>query len=300
MTIRNYITILLIFISSTIISQNRFDSVEIKSIKLTEHTYMLEGAGGNIGISIGEDGVFVIDDQFAPLSDKILASIKKLSDKPIKFLVNTHFHGDHTGGNENLAKAGATLIAHDNVRKRLTEVQKDGSNKPKEALPVITFNDKLNIYINGESVAIFHTENAHTDGDAILYFTESNVLHTGDTYFNNRYPYIDLNSGGSVDGYISAVKRSLMVINDETKIIPGHGKLSNKQEYKTFLTMLESLKSSILKAIDEGKTEDDVKNDTSITKTYDDLDYGTGFINSEKIRLTFYRSLKTKQNDSED
>ena len=295
-----HISLLLLLVSTSIVAQNRFDDIEIKTTQLTEHTYMLEGAGGNIGVSVGDDGIFIIDDQFAPLSDKILTAIKKLSNKPLKFLVNTHFHGDHSGGNENMAKAGALIIAHDNVKKRLEEVQADGSSKPKEALPVITFNDKLNISVNGESVAIFHTEHAHTDGDALLYFTESNVLHTGDTYFNGRYPYIDLNSGGSVDGYIAAVKRGLMVINEDTKIIPGHGKLSNKEEYKSFLIMLETLKDNIQKAIDENKTEDEVKTDTSLTKTYDDLDYGIGFINSEKIRLTFYKSLKNQENESQD
>ncbi|WP_296382947.1 MBL fold metallo-hydrolase [Winogradskyella sp.] len=282
----------ILLISTSILAQGRFDKVKIKTTKLSEHTYMLEGAGGNIGVSVGDDGIFVIDDQFAPLSEKILTAIKTLSDKPLKFLINTHYHGDHSGGNENMTKAGATIIAHDNVKKRLEAKQRDGSFKPKEALPVITFNDKLNITINDESVAVFHVSNAHTDGDALLYFTQSNVLHTGDTYFNGHYPYIDLNSGGSVNGYIEAVKRGLMLIDEDTKIIPGHGKLSNKEEYKSFLKMLEALKTNIQKAIDEGKTEDEIKADNSLTKTYDDLDFGTGFINSEKIRLTFYKSLK--------
>lgn len=287
-----FLSFFILFISTSLYAQGRFDKVEIKTTKLSNHTYMLEGAGGNIGVSVGEDGVFVIDDQFAPLSEKILIAIKTLSDKPLKFLVNTHYHGDHTGGNENMAEAGATIIAHDNVKKRLEGEQRDGTTKPKEALPVITFNDQLSITINDESVAVFHVANAHTDGDAILYFTESNVLHTGDTYFNGRYPYIDLNSGGSVTGYIEAAKRGLMVIDEDTKIIPGHGKVSNKEEYKNFLTMLETLRDHVQKAIDNDKTEDEVKADSSITKTYDDLDYGTGFINSERIRLTFYKSLK--------
>lgn len=281
-----------VVLCSTSFYAQRFDNVEIKTTQLSEHTYMLEGAGGNIGVSIGDDGVFVIDDQFAPLSEKILTAIKVLSDKPLTFLVNTHFHGDHSGGNENMAKAGATIIAHDNVLKRLEVKQRDGTYKPKEALPVITFNDKLNVRINNESVAVFHVENAHTDGDVLLYFTESNVLHTGDTYFNGRYPYIDLNSGGSVSGYIEAAKRGLMLIDDDTKIIPGHGKISNSEEYKNFLKMLEALRTNIQKAIDSGKTEDQIKMDSTLTKTYDDLGYGTGFINSERIRLTFFNSLK--------
>ena len=294
MKIINKLSILLLLISTSLQAQGRFDKVEITTTKLSDHTYMLEGAGGNIGVSVGDDGVFVIDDQFAPLSEKILAAIKTLSDKPLKFLVNTHFHGDHSGGNENMAKAGATIIAHDNVKKRLEAKQRDGSFKPKEALPVITFNDKLNITINNESVAVFHVANAHTDGDALLYFTESNVLHTGDTYFNGRYPYIDLGSGGSVNGYIEAAKKGLMLIDEDTKIIPGHGKASNMEEYRGFLKMLETLRDHVQKAIDDGKTEEEVTEDSSITKTYDDLDFGTGFINSERIRSTFYQSLKTE------
>lgn len=285
--------ILLSFIFHKNLNAQGFDDVTIETIQVSEHVYMLLGAGGNIGVSIGDDGVFVIDDQFAPLTAKIEAAITALSDKPIKFLVNTHHHGDHTGGNENMHKLGATIIAHDNVRHRLeTTPKRDKSMQPKEALPIITFNDELNIHINGEKVSVFHAEHAHTDGDALLYFTESNVLHTGDTYFKGRYPYIDLNSGGSVHGYIDAVKLGLKTINEDTKIIPGHGSVSNKAEYETFLNMLETLKTLILAEIEAGKTEDDVVNNEALTITYDDLDYGSGFINSEKIRRTFYVSLK--------
>jgi len=267
--------------------------VTIKTEKLSDHVFMLTGRGGNIGISIGEDGVFMIDDQFAPLSEKILTAIKSLSDKPIKLLVNTHWHGDHTGGNVNFQKQGVTIIAHDNVRKRLKETpNKDKTMRPKEALPVMTFNDKMKIYINGEQVAVFHIDNAHTDGDALLYFVDSNVLHLGDTYFSNRYPYIDLSSGGGINGYITAAKAGSMLIDEDTKIIPGHGKLSNASEYKTFLKMLIEIKSNVETEIAKGKTEDEVANMSSITKTFDDLGYGTGWINSETFRRTVYKSLK--------
>ncbi len=174
------------------------------------------------------------------------------------------------------------------------QTDSEGNTLPIKALPVITFNDKLSLHINGEQVLVFHVENAHTDGDALLYFTESNVLHTGDNYFNGLYPYIDLNSGGSVNGYIDAVKRALIVIDDETKIIPGHGNLSNKKEYKAFLNMLESLKTTILEEIEKGKTEDEVATNKALTKPFDDLDYSWGFINSEKIRRTFYKSLSSR------
>lgn len=275
------------------VNAQNFDDAKIEATKLSGHVYMLTGYGGNIGVSVGDDGVFVIDDQFAALTPKIVAAIKTLSDKPIQFLANTHHHGDHTGGNVNMAKEGATIIAHDNVRKRLEETKnRDGSMSPKEALPVITFNDKMSLYINDEQVALFHVDNAHTDGDALLYFSESNVLHTGDVYFNGMYPYIDLNSGGSVNGYIEAVKQTLMLIDDDTKIIPGHGKLSNKAEYKEFLTMLETLKVTVLAEIANGKTEDEVASNNAVTKTYDDLGYSWNFISSEKIRRAFYKSLK--------
>lgn len=278
----------LFIFSFTLLTCAQANEVVIKTTKLTDNIYMLEGRGGNIGISVGDDGVIMIDSQFAPLTPKILEAIKKLSDKNIRFLVNTHHHGDHTGGNGNISKLGTQIVAHDNVRKRV----KANDKQSDESLPIITFNDKLSIYLNGEQVLIFHVENAHTDGDAMLYFTESNVLHTGDTYFNGRYPYIDLKSGGSVDGYINAVKSAMIFVDDNTKIIPGHGKISNKTEYETFLKMLETLKANVLAEIKNGKTEDELVANTSITKTYDDLDYGCCFISSEKIKRTFYKSLK--------
>ncbi len=278
-----FLSLFLVCSFTTIPAQQ--NEVVIKTIQVSNSVYMLVGQGGNIGVSVGDDGVFVIDDQFARLTPKILDAIKELSDKPIQYVVNTHFHGDHTGGNANMEKVGAKIIAHDNVYKRLSE------GKTTEGLPVITFNDKLSVHINGELVLVFHTDNAHTDGDAMLYFTESNVLHTGDNYFYKRYPYIDVNSGGSIDGYINAVKKALMVIDENTKIIPGHGNLSNKAEYASFLEMLTLLRTNVQAEIDKGKTEDDIVNNTAITKQYDNLNYSWNFINSEKIRRTIYLSL---------
>ena len=279
---------IIIFVSSVTLAYAQKKEVTIKTHQLTDHIYMLEGQGGNIGISVGADGVFMIDSQFAPLTPKILVAIRALSDKPIKYLANTHHHGDHTGGNENIAKLNTPIIAHDNVYKRVKKNPKQSDT----ALPVITFNDKLSLHINGEKVLIFHIDNAHTDGDALLYFTKSNVLHTGDTYFNARYPYIDLNSGGTINGYINAVKSAMIFVDDDTKIIPGHGKQSNKKEYTTFLNMLETLKSKVETEISNGKTENEVVSNTYLTKTYDDLNYGCCFISSEKMRRTLYRSLK--------
>jgi glyoxylase-like metal-dependent hydrolase (beta-lactamase superfamily II) len=275
-----------LFLSSSLIfSQN--SEVTIETTKLSDNVYMIVGQGGNIGVSVGDDGVFIIDDQFEQLTPKILEAIRTLSDKPLQFLVNTHYHGDHTGGNENMAKQGIKIIAHENVRKRLVD-----GEKPKDALPIITFNDRVNVHMNGEDVNVHHVEHAHTDGDAMLFFSKSNVLHTGDTYFHKRYPYIDLKSGGSIDGYIKAVKKGLTLINDDTKIIPGHGPVSNKEEYQSFLTMLETLRKNVQAEIENGKTENEVAANTAITKEYDDLGYAWNFINSERIRRTIYQSLK--------
>ncbi|WP_415223359.1 MBL fold metallo-hydrolase [Psychroserpens sp.] len=224
--------------------------------------------------------------QFAPLSEKILTAIKALSDKDIQFLVKTHHHGDHTGGNENMRKLSAIIIAHDNVRQHMQSTPKhDSSSEAKAALPIITFKDELNLFINGEKIRVFRIGHAHTDGDALLSFTKSNVLHTGNTYFKERYPYIDLDSEVSVNGYINAVELGLQPIDQDIKVIPGHRKLSNKEEYQSFLKMLEDLRSKISEEIKAGQTE-------VLTKTYDALNYGTGFINSEKIRRPFYLSLK--------
>ena len=277
------ITPFLLLLYFTASAQN--NTVVVKTLKMADQIYMLEGQGGNIGISVGDEGVLMIDSQFAHITPKIREAIRALSDKPIKFLVNTHHHGDHSGGNSNIAKGNTTIIAHDNVRWRIEHQEKD-------ALPVITYSDKLHIYLNGEQVLVVHFDNAHTDGDSMLYFTDSNVLHTGDVFFHERYPYIDLTSGGSVNGYIDAVKKALILIDEDTKIIPGHGQPSDKKAYRFFLSMLEDLRTKILDEIKNGKSEEEVAANTSLTEAYDDLGYSWNFISSEKIRRTFYRSLK--------
>ncbi|WP_046743908.1 MBL fold metallo-hydrolase [Kordia zhangzhouensis] len=292
------ISCLFIFLSSISISSAQQKEVQINVTKVSEHVYMLVGQGGNIAISVGEDGVFMIDDQFAPLTPKILKAIETVSDKPVKFLINTHWHGDHTGGNENMSKEGAVIVAHENVRKRMSmeqfnkERNRTTPASPETALPVITFSKDVSFYFNGERIFIFHVHEAHTDGDAMVYFTRSNVLHMGDTYFQGKYPYIDLGSGGSVEGYIAAIKKALSLINDETIIIPGHRNLSNKTELASYITMLETIKNNILTEIKAGKTEEEVTKNKFLTKTYDDLGYGDWFISGEVLRKTFYKSLQ--------
>ena len=266
------------------------EEVEIKIIPVNENVYMLKGAGGNIGVLIGNDGIFMIDDQFPALSDKIKTKLKTLSDHPVKYLVNSHHHGDHTGGNSNFQEDGTLIFAHENVRKRL----KADTTKT-SGLPIVTFNDKINLHINGNDIVVTHVHNAHTDGDALIYFPQSNVLHTGDTYFNGMFPYIDLKSGGSIDGDIEAAKTGLSMINNKTKIIPGHGEISNYETYKSYLEMLETIRNNVKNAISEGASESEIVENESLTSEfYSDKQAENFFIDGRKIRSTVFNSLKEK------
>ncbi|TBW28359.1 MBL fold metallo-hydrolase [Gramella sp. KN1008] len=283
------IFLFLLFSYSSVLAFQDFDNVEIEIIPVNKDVYMLTGAGGNIGILTGEDGVFMIDDQFAPLSQKIMDKIKSLSDQPVKFLVNTHHHGDHVGGNVNFQEEGALIFAHENVRKRMKNNEELGM----DGLPVVTFDQNMSLHINGNDIVVAHVHNAHTDGDALIYFPQSNVLHTGDTFFNGRFPYIDLESGGSVKGDIEAARTGLSLINENTRIIPGHGKIATYAEYEAYMKMLEEIRDNILKAINEGKSEEEIVNDESLTgKFHTDEEMKDSFISGPKIRKTFYDDLK--------
>ncbi|MBO7923922.1 MBL fold metallo-hydrolase [Alteromonas sp. K632G] len=217
-------------------SQDRFEKVEIEATALKGSVHMLTGMGGNIGVSAGDDGILIIDDQFAPLAEKIATALGELgSDKP-KYVINTHYHDDHTGSNAFFhSHKGATILAHDNVRVRLANDEKVSP----DALPAITYENGIKLHFNGETIHIMHLESGHTDGDSIVWFEQPDIMHTGDLFFNGLFPFIDLNSGGSVKGYIESVKQVLAKINDDTVLIPGHGELSNKAEYTTFLAMIE-------------------------------------------------------------
>lgn len=245
-------------------AQRDFSKVEIKTERLSPTTYVLIGAGGNIGLSVGEDAVFVIDDQFAPLTPKIVEAIKKLTDKPVKFVINTHWHSDHTGGNVNLGKMGGLIFAQDNVRKRLSSEQfiefmrAKEAPLPKEGLPVVTFGSDVTFHINGDEVNAFHVPNAHTDGDAIVHFRKSNVVHMGDTFFNGFYPFIDVSSGGSPAGVIAAADRVLAMADDNTRIIPGHGPVCDKKDLKVYRDMLLTVWERVMKLAKEGKTLDEI------------------------------------------
>ncbi len=270
-------------------AQNKEVTITIDPV--AQNIYMLTGQGGNIGVFKNEKGLFIIDDQFARLSEKIFTGLKTISDQPVTMVINTHYHGDHTGGNENMAKKGATIFAQKNVRSRMERNQKEKGNVVANSLPVITFDEGLQLYFDAESIQAFHVHNAHTDGDALIYFAKGNVLHMGDTFFNGRYPYIDLNSGGSIKGYIKASEKALLLANEDTKIIPGHGALATKKDLQDFLKMLKDITANIQKEIDAGKSEEDIVKNETLTANYDSKGYGSGFINSERMRKTIYLSL---------
>jgi cyclase len=219
-------------------AQTNYDTVKIVPIKVTEQIYMLKGAGGNIGVFIGAEETLMIDNQFAPLANKINGAIKTLSPGEIKFAINTHVHGDHSGGNENFHNMGAVLVAHDRVRERMmkeqvnTRTNRTTSPRDKDAWPLVTFADKINFHLNGEDVILHHFDKGHTDGDVIVQFKNANVVHTGDAYVRYGYPYIDLSNGGSVNGFINTLDKVLALIDDNTKVIPGHGELATKADVK--------------------------------------------------------------------
>jgi cyclase len=278
------------------LAQQDLSQVEIQTQKLADTVYMMTGAGGNLGLSIGEDAVFLIDDQFAPLTPKIQAAIAKVTDKPVKFVLNTHWHFDHTGGNENLGNGGALVIAHENVRKRLSAegfiefLGMKTKPEPKVALPVVTFTRDLTFHINGDEVLAHHVARAHTDGDAIVQFRKSNVIHMGDAFFNKIYPFIDTSSGGTVGGVIAAADLVLRLADDDTKIIPGHGPLGNKADLQAYRDMLAAVSTRIRQLIRQGKTLDEVVA-AKPTAKFDEV-WGKGFLPPEKFVAMLYGNLK--------
>ena len=275
---------------------DRFADVKIKSTEITKGIYMLTGAGGNLGVSIGDDGTFLIDDQYAPLSERITAAINQLGGETPKFLLNTHWHGDHTGGNEHFGKAGSVIVAHDNVRKRLSSEQfvktfnMKSPPQPEDALPVITFSDTMTLHWNNDELNMVHVSNAHTDGDSFVVFNKANVIHTGDLYFAGMYPFIDPDSGGSIAGAIKAVDAMLARSDENTKIIPGHGPLSNALELRKYRLMLVTAYNRIKALKDQGKTQAQ----TVAAKPTADLDaaWGNGFLKADNWVGIIYRGIK--------
>lgn len=286
----------LFFILSINTPAQDFSKVEIKAQKVAGNIYMLEGAGGNIGVSVGPDGILIVDDQFAPLADKIKAALKTLGEGKLKFVLNTHWHGDHSGGNAAFSP-DAPVIAHDNVRKRMSTEQKSELWKrttpasPKEALPVITFGHSLSVHFNGEEIKVIHFPKGHTDGDSVIFFPTSNVIHMGDDFFAGRFPFVDLESGGSVEGLTKNIGDILGKLPADVKIIPGHGPVSTLADLKSYHRMLVETTDIVRKKIAAGKTMEQIKTE-GLAEEW--TTWGSGFIKTDLWLETIYRSLSAK------
>jgi len=276
-----------------------FSKVEIKVHKVAGSVYMLEGAGGNIGASVGEDGIVIVDDEYAPLADKIQAALKGITDKPVRFIINTHYHGDHTGGNA-IFQEKAPIIAQDNVRKRLAAGGMAGNgasvkmdNKPGDpkALPIITFDHDVTVHLNGEDIRALHFPHGHTDGDSVIYFPKSNVVHMGDDFVTYGFPFIDIDAGGSVVGLIQDIEEILPKLPADVKLIPGHGPVSNVDDLRNFLVMVKGSVAAVQSAMKAGKTLDQMKQE-KIMAPYAKFD--GGFIKSDQWIETIYNDLSGK------
>jgi len=244
-------------------AQRDFSPIEIRTEQVADGLYVLFGAGGNIGLSVGEDGAFLVDDQFAPLTEKILAAVAEVTDQPVRWVLNTHWHGDHTGGNENLGREGALIVAHENVYRRLNPAEfadlvGRSQQVAPEGLPVVTFDDRVTFHWNGEDIRVNHMPNAHTDGDALVFFSGADAVHMGDTFFNGRYPFIDVDSGGNVDGVIAIADYVLGHTTGETTIIPGHGEISGRSSLQAYRDMLSTVRERVSGMVADGMTEDEV------------------------------------------
>jgi glyoxylase-like metal-dependent hydrolase (beta-lactamase superfamily II) len=278
-----------------------FSKVEIKVTKVAGNVYMLEGAGGNIGASVGDDGIVIVDDQYAPLADRIQAALKAITDKPVRFIINTHYHGDHTGGNEFFQKQ-APIIAQDNVRKRLEaggeagnggSVKMDQKAAAKGALPIITFEHDVTVHLNGEDIRALHFPAGHTDGDSVIYFPKSNVVHMGDDFVTYGFPFIDVAAGGSIDGMIDGVEKAIAQLPADVKIIPGHGPVSNLDDVHAYLKMLKETRAVVQDGINKKMTLAQMK-EKKVLEPW--KKYAGDFISADAFIETLYNSLTGQKN----
>ena len=296
------IAILACFLAGWCFAQDHdFSKVQIKVSKVAGNVYMLVGAGGNIGASVGDDGIVIVDDQYAPLAGKIQEALKSITDKPVRFIINTHYHEDHTGGNEFFQKQ-APIIAHDNVRKRLEEggqagnggsVHMEAKAQPKDALPIITFDHDVTVHLNGEDIRALHVPAGHTDGDSVIYFPKSNVVHMGDDFVTYGFPFIDVDSGGSIDGMISGVEGAIAQLPADVKIIPGHGGVSTLDDVRAYLKMLKETRAVVHDALDKKMTLEQMK-EKKLLEPW--KKYSGEFINADAFLETLYNSLTGQKN----
>ena len=271
-----------------------FEKVQVRTEKVTDGVHVLMGAGGNIGVSSGPDGVFLIDDEWAPLTAKVKAAVAALSDRPIRFILNTHWHPDHTGGNENLGE-GALIVAHDNVRRRMSTEQfialmgMKVPPAPARALPVVTFAQAVTLHLNGDEIHAFHVAPAHTDGDAVVHFRKARVVHMGDLFFKGMYPFVDLSSGGSFEGLIGAADRVLAAVDDQARIIPGHGPVASRADLAAYRQMLATVRDRVKPLARAGRTAAQIAE----AKTLADLDaqWGKGFMKPDVFLGIVVQSL---------
>ena len=270
-------------------------TVEIQAQKLADGIYMLTGAGGNMGVSVGDDGVFLVDDQFAALTPKIEASIRKLSDQPIRFVLNTHLHHDHTGGNENLGKAGATIVGHHTVRERMSREQfnpyVDVRTPPHlhHAMPLLTYSEDMVFHVNGHDIRVHHIGPAHTDGDSLIHFRAANILHTGDVFVHSMYPFVDVTSGGSIDGILAFCDEVLALADDQTQIIPGHGPVSTRADVQAFRNVVQAARDRIAALLSQGKTLEETIAADPLAEY--NAEWGDGFLPPERFITFVYLSL---------
>ena len=297
--LRRFVVLLLLCVVPALVAQAQRDlsKVEIKAEKVAGNVYMLQGAGGNIGVSVGSDGILIVDDQYAPLADKIRAALKTLSQGKLRFILNTHWHGDHTGGNASFGPE-APIIAHENVRKRLATEQRIEFFKstvpasPKEALPVITFDQSLSVHFNGEEIRAIHYPHGHTDGDSVIFFTSSNVVHLGDDFFAGSFPFVDVDNGGNVVGLAKNIGEIITRIPAGAKLIPGHGPLSTIDDLKLYHRMLLETTDVVRKKVAAGKTLDQIKTEGLPDEW---KSWGASFIKTDQWIELIHKSLPVKK-----
>lgn len=272
--------------------------LDLNATKLNDSMYVIQGSGGNVILSVGNDGVILVDDQYAPVTEKMKSVITNITNKSIKFVINTHWHPDHVGGNEKLGEAGAIIVSHENVRKRLSNdqffelINQTIPALSKTGLPVITFSDNMTFYQNNDEIQISYLDNGHTDGDSAVYFTQNNVIHVGDDFSDRAYPFMDLSTGGSIDGLISSLQSIISIINNDTKVVAGHSAISNQTKVKDYVGMLIDVRNAISNMNKEGKSLDEIIQ-SKPTSQYDTTYYDHSFVDPNDFVTNIYESLSS-------